>query len=108
MKKLFIIYALIFFATTVYADDYKTCKVNNTTGSVVVNTFDLSDDTVQVTFANDTEIYVNVTAQIRLNSNEADRTITKMVAPRSETTVNLKRSIKGVSKVISVSGTKCQ
>ena len=105
MKKLFVICALILFATTVYADGYKTCKVSGTNGSVVVNSYDTEEGAI-VTFSNDTDEYVNVTAEISFYGNGINRTITKMVAPHSESTVTVEGS--GRSIVLIVSGTKCE
>lgn len=103
MKKLFLMCLSVICFASVYADDYKTCRVSGTTGTVVVNSFD-SDDGVIVTFANDTDQYVNVTATV--NVGLRSRTITKMVPPHSETTVNL-GSPGAKSSIVSVVGSKC-
>lgn len=103
MKKLFLMCLSVICFASVYADGYKTCRVSGTTGTVVVNSFD-TDDGVIVTFANDTDQYVNITAKVQIN--QGLRTITKMVPPHSETTVNL-GSPGAESSVSSVVGSKC-
>ena len=104
MKKLLFALVCTLFTINVFADGTRTCKVAGTTGSVVVTSMDTEDGAI-VTFANDTDQNVNVTAEINYN-NHGTRIITKMVRPHSETTVNLKG--KGTSSVLKVEGTKCQ
>ena len=102
MKKLLFALVCTLFTINVFADSTKTCKVAGTTGSVVVTSMDTEDGAI-VTFANDTDQNVNVTAEIYLNGT---RIITKMVRPHSETTVKLKGE--GQSSVMKVAGTKCE
>lgn len=110
MKKFLIIFVAVIFATTVYADGYKTCKIPGTTGSVVVSVYekDTEKGIATVQFSNDTDTPANVSAIIMFNDN-TKRSITKRVPAQCEVSVDISRGKSYTSVVVSeVSGEKCQ
>ena len=105
MKKLVLMCLSLICAVAVYADGHQTCKLSGD-DTVVVSTLD--DDTkTTVTFSNDSNQYVNVSAKISF-SKSGSREVSRMVPPHSESTLELSKKSGEWTTVSSVSGSKCK